>query len=150
MQIKFKKLHPNAVTPSYAKFGDAGLDLTAVSVNETKNYIEYCTGIAIEIPYGYVGLQVPRSSVTNTGLILKNSIGIIDSGYRGELKVRFTRSLRAAIDEELEETQKKLVYDVGDRIAQLIIVPIPYITLIESEELSETERGYGGYGHSGQ
>lgn len=150
MKVKFKKLHPNAVTPSYAKAGDAGLDLTAVWVNPTKNYIEYGTGIAIEIPEGYVGFQVPRSSVTTTALILKNSIGIIDSGYRGELKVRFTRSLRAEIDENLEETQKQVVYDVGDRIAQLIIVPIPKIELIEYEELSESERGTGGYGHTGK
>lgn len=150
MQVKFKKLHPDAVTPSYAKAGDAGLDLTAVWVKETKNYFEYGTGIAVEIPEGYVGLQVPRSSVTKTGLILKNSIGIIDSGYRGELKVRFTRSLRAGIMEYMEETQEQLAYYVGDRIAQLIIIPIPHIELVEAEELSESERGTGGYGHTGK
>lgn len=150
MQVKFKKLHPNAVTPSYAKVGDAGLDLTAVSINITKNYIEYCTGIAIEIPESHVGLQFPRSSVTNTALILKNSVGVIDSGYRGELKVRFTKSLRAAIEDDLEETQKHYAYEVGDRIAQLVIVPIPTIELEEVEELSTSDRGTGGYGHSGK
>jgi dUTP pyrophosphatase len=149
MKVRFKKLHPDAVTPAYAKHGDAGLDLTAISIKRTKNYIEYGTGIAIEIPENHVGLQFPRSSVTTTGLILKNSVGVIDSGYRGELKVRFTKSLRAAIEDELEETQKQYEYNVGERIAQLVIVPIPHIELMESEELSETVRGEGGYGSTG-
>jgi len=149
MQIKFKKLHPDAVTPSYARFGDAGLDLTATSIKTTKNYIEYGTGIAIEIPYGYVGLLVPRSSVTKTGLILKNSIGIIDSGYRGELKVRFTVSLMAGVESYQDQTKEKFAYEIGDRIIQLIILPIPYITLIETKELLETDRGSGSYGHTG-
>jgi len=157
MQVKFKKLHPNAVTPSYAKAGDAGLDLTAVSVNYTKNYIEYCTGIAIEIPEGHVGLLVPRSSVTKTGLIMKNSIGVIDSGYRGEIRARYTLSLRTDLDsvridpkDKFEETQEQLIYNTGERIGQLIIVPIPTIELQEVEELSTSDRGTGGYGHSGK
>lgn len=149
MYVKFKKVHPNAVKPSYAKLGDAGLDITAVSINHTKNYIEYGTGIQIEIPVGHVGFLLPRSSVTTTGLLLKNSIGVIDSGFRGEMKVRFTVSLKTGVDDQ-PETLEKFKYEIGDRVAQLVIIPIPYITLIESDELSETERGSGGYGHTGQ
>lgn len=148
MVLKFKKLHPDAVIPSYAKEGDAGLDLTAVSINITKNYIEYGTGIAVQIPECYVGLQFPRSSVTKTSLILKNSVGVIDSGYRGELKVRFAPSLRSGFD-DLEETREKYAYEIGDRIAQLVIVPIPHIELLEVDELSESDRGDKGYGSSG-
>jgi dUTP pyrophosphatase len=149
MKVKFKKLNPVAITPTYAKEGDAGLDLTATSINLTKNYIEYGTGIAIEIPLNHVGFLVPRSSVTETGLIMKNSIGIIDSGYRGEIRARYTTSLMIGVD-GVPDTQKKYMYDIGDRVAQLIIVPIPTIELEEAEELSITERNTGGYGSTGK
>ena len=150
MKLKFKKIHPDAVTPSYAKAGDAGLDLTAVSINVTNNFIEYGTGIAIEIPENHVGLMIPRSSVTKTGLIMKNSIGVIDSGYRGELRARYTISLMVGLPEAIENTKEQFLYKVGERVAQLIIVPIPTIELDEVEELSETIRGTGGYGHTGK
>jgi dUTP pyrophosphatase len=146
MLVKFKKLHPNAVTPSYAIAGDAGLDLTAVSVNITNNFIEYGTGIAIEIPDGHVGLLVPRSSVTKTGLIMKNSIGIIDSKFRGEMRARYTISLMVGLPEAIENTKEQFIYKVGERIGQLIIIPIPTIELEETEELTKTERGENGYG----
>lgn len=139
MKVKFKKLHPDAVTPSYAKAGDAGLDMTAVAINTTDNYVEYKTGIAIEIPEGFVGFLCPRSSVTNKSLIVKNSIGIIDSGYRGEISVRF-------YDTKENPISKTQYYATGERVAQLIIVPIPTIELEECEELSQSERGKNGYG----
>lgn len=150
MQVKFKKLHPDAVTPSYAKAGDAGLDLTATSINVTNNFVEYGTGIAIEIPEGHVGLMIPRSSVTKTGLIMKNSVGVIDSGYRGELRARYTISMMVGLPEALENTKEQFLYNVGERVAQLIIVPIPTIELQQVEELSTSDRGTGGYGHSGK
>jgi dUTP pyrophosphatase len=137
MKVKIKKLHEDAVVPKYAKPGDAGMDLTAISFKRDKDILSYDTGIAIEIPFGYVGLIYPRSSVYKTGLRLCNSVGVIDSGYRGEIKFKFEASKRA------------VPYKVGDRIGQLIIVPFPQIQFEEVSELSSTERGEGGYGSTG-
>lgn len=148
--VKFKKLSPKAVTPSYSKPGDAGLDLTAISCNHNQSFIEYGTGIAIEIPYGYIGLLFPRSSVTNKSLILKNSVGVIDSNYRGELKLRFQslefEKFTLGTHIEVIHTNE---YKIGDRVGQLVIVPIPNIMLDEVDELSKTERGEDGYGSTG-
>ena len=146
MKVNIKKLNKNAVIPKYAKEGDAGLDLTAVSINTVgtypEGYVEYGTGLAVEIPEGYVGMVFPRSSVTKKALTLKNSCGIIDSGYRGEIMIRF-------MDHgDTEHDTNENLYMEGDRIAQLIIMPIPYIDLVEVEELSETERADGGFGSS--
>jgi dUTP pyrophosphatase len=140
--VRFMKLKPNAVTPSYAKDGDAGLDLSATDIiSETGIQIAYGTGIAVEIPRGYVGLVVPRSSVRNYALSLANCIGIIDSGYRGEIVLTFNKKYL--------EVFGNTTYNVGDRIGQLIIIPYPQIQLIEAEELSSTERNTGGHGHTG-
>jgi dUTP pyrophosphatase len=142
MNIKIKKLNKNAVIPFYSKKGDAGLDLTAVSmtVKDTGKYgyIEYDTGIALEIPENHVGLIFPRSSISNTGLILANGVGVADSTYRGSIKCRF----KAIPGSE--------IYSEGDRVAQLIVLPYPQITFEEVEELSETERKDGGFGSSGK
>jgi dUTP pyrophosphatase len=86
MKVNIKKLDEKAVIPKYAKNGDAGLDLVAISRKETDNYIEYGTGLAIEIPDGFVGLLFPRSSISKMGLSLANSVGVVDSGYRGGIK----------------------------------------------------------------
>jgi len=139
MKVKFKKLSDNAVTPSYAKPGDAGLDFVATSINRCDFYDEYGTGISMEIPEGYVGLIFPRSSITNKDLMLKNSVGVIDSSYRGEIKFRFQETRNTAV-----------LYEVGEKIGQMIILEYPHIELEESDELSETERGAGGYGHTGK
>lgn len=137
LKVKFKKVHPDAVTPTYAKNGDAGLDLTAIYAISSENFIEYRTGIAVEIPEGYVGFVFPRSSVSKKkNFYLKNSVGVIDSGYRGEILLRFNTS-----DSR---------YDAGEKIGQLIILPYPTIQLEEVEELSSTERGEGGFGSTGQ
>lgn len=144
MKVKVKKLVDSAVIPSYAHPGeDAGLDLTAVSISYNKqyDYYEYHTGLAFEIPKGYVGLIYPRSSNRKTDCYLTNSTGVIDCGYRGEVLVCFKdRSMSHAIQPP---------YNVGDRIAQLIIMPYPQIELVESKELSETSRGEAGHGSSG-
>ena len=148
MKVRFKKLTPEAVTPTYAKAGDAGLDLTAVSKKQKDNlYIEYGIGIAVEIPEGYVGLLFPRSSVTEKHLIMKNCVGVIDSGYRGELRVRFKGFHAETFNGRLiyENT-----YEIGDRVGQLIIVPIPTIELEEVQELTDTERSVNGYGSTGK
>ena len=137
MQVKIKKLHPDAVIPKYAKDGDAGLDLTAVGkyFDQGKLLWVYHTGIQIEIPKGYVGLVFPRSSIANVGIRLSNCVGVIDSGYRGEILAKFDVAYLGAD-----------LYKLGDRIAQLIIMPYPEIEFVEVDELSQTERCSGGYG----
>lgn len=141
MKVKVKKLNENAIIPSYAKLGDAGLDITTTGINEaTESYIEYKTGLAIEIPEGFVGLIFPRSSISKTDLILTNSVGVIDSGYRGEIKLRFKISKEGDIN----------IYEKGDKIGQLIIIPYPQIEFEEVNELSSTERGEDGFGSSGR
>lgn len=140
LKVRYKKLVDNAVEPSYAKDGDAGLDLTVSSISEnTSFHVTYKFGISVEIPNGYVGLLFPRSSVRNFEIILSNCVGVIDSGYRGELQATFKKT--NGLD--------SLSYRVGERGAQLIILPYPRIKMIESDELSSTERGDKGYGSSG-
>lgn len=138
MQVKVKKLHEDAVVPKYAKSGDAGLDLTAVSMEITPLYIEYDTGLVFEIPEGYVGLLFPRSSITNKNMTLKNSVGVLDSGYRNSVKFRFSA----------KDTRNNL-YKVGERVGQIIILPYPQIELVEAEELSISERHTNGWGSTG-
>ena len=150
MEVRIKKLHPNAVIPTYAKDGDAGMDLTAV----TKSYdrdgnIVYGTGLAFEIPKGYVGLVFPRSSISNLDITMSNCVGVIDSGYRGEVTAKFKPTMLFN-REQRPIILNNRIYNVGERIAQLIIIPYPQITFVEADELSETERGAGGYGSSGK
>lgn len=140
MKVKIKKLHPDAVIPKYAKEGDAGMDLVAVSIKNESGILVYDTGLSFEIPYGYVGLLFPRSSISKTSLNLTNSVGVIDSGYRGSVMFKFNQ------DYQFPEP----IYQRGDRIGQLIIMPYPQIEFEEVEELSETERGSGGYGSTGK
>ena len=145
MIVKIKKTQKNAVIPKYAKLGDAGLDLTCICINFANDFISYKTGLAFEIPEGYVGLLFPRSSNCKQDLILSNSVGVIDSGYRGEVELRYKLvGHNQILNNGLEKT-----YMVGDRIGQIIILPYPQIEFEEVEELSETERGTGGYGSSG-
>ena len=144
MRTYIKKLHPNAVIPTYAKNGDAGLDLVATSViSETSTQITYGLGIALEIPEGFVGLVFPRSSIRKTRLQLSNSVGVIDSGYRGELQATFNKIITTI------ENQKN-DYKVGDRVAQIMIIPHPPIEFKEVNDLSDTERGDGGFGSTGK
>jgi len=141
MQVKIKRLHPDAEIPMYAYSTDAGLDLTCTEILSENGYqITYGTGVAIEIPDGYVGLIFPRSSIRKTNLFLSNSVGVIDSAYRGEIQFTFNKGL----------IKYDKVYSVGDRIGQLIILPYPKIELIESDILSETDRGEGGFGSTGK
>lgn len=177
MEVKIKKLHKNSVIPSYSKEGDAGLDLTALSVryDYDTDTIVYDTGIAIEIPKGYVGLIFPRSSIYKKELILSNHVGVVDSSYRGSIKLIFKPDIGNFWDianKNKDEFQEGLehgvlsyyesgenanrnwaidadIYAVGDRIGQLIIIPYPQIQFKEVEELSTTERGEGGFGSSG-
>jgi len=140
MKIKFKKLAENAIIPSYAKLGDAGLDLTATSKtwDEERQKVVFGTSLAVEIPEGYVGLIFPRSSIIKTDLSLSNSVGVIDSGYRGEIKFFFNPGNRPRYN-----------YEVGERIGQLVIMPYPKIEPEEVTELSSSERGTGAFGSTG-
>ena len=141
MKVKVMKLNPNAVLPKYAMDGDAGMDLTAVSKTyDEYGNIVYGTGLAFEIPKGYVGLLFPRSSNAKTNLRLTNSVGVLDSGYRGEVMFKFKYDSFSGMMNE---------YNVGDRIGQIIIMPYPTIEFEEAMELSKTERGNGGYGSTG-
>ena len=144
MQVKIKKLNGLAVIPTYAKGGDAGMDLIATSIiSDTPTQITYGLGIALEIPEGFVGLVFPRSSIRKTGLQLSNSVGVIDSGYRGELQATF-KKIQGVSNNALDN------YKVGDRIFQIMIIPHPMIEFVEVEELSNTERGEGGFGSTGK
>ena len=133
MKIRFKKLHPAAVMPKRATDGAAGFDLTAVTCRYVDNgKVFYDTGIAVEIPAGYVGLVFQRSSVHKTGLMLCNAVGVIDADYRGCIQFVFRIGYGSC-----------LPYQVGDRIGQIVFVPIPDVELVEADELSETARCAG-------
>ncbi len=142
VKVPIKKLSPDAVIPTYSKDGDAGMDLTAVSKEITDDYISYKTGLSFEIPKGYVGLLFPRSSNSKKDLLLTNSVGVIDSGYRGEVELRF----KTILNGKMENIS---TYNVGDRVGQIMILPYPKIQFVETDKLSESERGDGGFGSSG-
>ena len=157
MIVKIKKLNPLAVIPSYAKDGDAGMDLVATEIiKDTPEQITYGTGISMEIPNGFVGLVFPRSSIRKTGLQLSNSVGVIDSGYRGEIQATFNKLFggEGMYDEmkvnNSSHTNVNDWYKVGDRIAQIMIIPHPDIQFEEADKLSDTERGEGGFGSTGK
>jgi dUTP pyrophosphatase len=140
MRVRIKKINPSAVIPTYAKDGDAGMDVIATSIiSEEPFQITYGLGIALEIPTGFVGLVFPRSSIRKTDLSLTNCVGVIDSGYRGELQATFRKHKGVA----------STTYAVGDRVAQIMIIPHPPIEFEVSDELSNTERGEGGFGSTG-
>lgn len=140
LEIKFKKLVETAKIPTKAHPTDAGADLTAVSRewNEELKCWIYGTGIATEIPEGHVGLIFPRSSIRKYTLAQCNAVGVIDSSYRGEIMVSYK------LTSDVEK-----IYNIGDKIAQLIILPYPEVSYTEVESLSETDRGENGHGSSG-
>lgn len=138
MKVKIKKLHDKAIIPSYAKEGDAGMDLTAISKEQIdQEHIKYSFGIAMEIPKGYMGLVFPRSSCYKQRQIMSNCVGVIDSGYRGEISAVMIGTTQTS-------------YNVGDRVAQIIILPYPEIEFEEVDELSDSKRGINGYGSTGK
>lgn len=168
MDVKIKKLNENAVIPKYAHPGDAGMDVVATSINVTDEYVEYGTGLAFEVPEGYCMLIFPRSSNSKKDLVLANSVGVLDSTYRGELKLRFKRVYRIqnepSENTELKPTTTSIVnyrsaecyqwnacdwYNVGDKVGQIIILPYPTVKFIETNKLSDTQRGDGGFGSTG-
>lgn len=157
MKVKIKKLSADAMMPTKAHPSDAGFDLVATSrAIDMYGNVVYGTGLAFEIPEGYAGLLFPRSSLAKKDLLLSNSVGVIDSHYRGEVTMKFKPACKilpmtkkwvyisASIDDGFED------YQVGDRIGQLIIMPIPEVEFEWADELSTTDRGEGGYGSTGR
>lgn len=144
MTLKFKRLSDSAVLPIRAHKNDAGLDLTCTKIESGVNdaremLLIYHTDLAVEIPEGYVGLIFPRSSIYTKSISQTNCVGVIDSNYRGELKVVFRPTI-AGVPE---------FYKVGERFAQLVIVPYLKADVVEAAELSESERGDNGFGSTG-
>lgn len=191
VNVKIKKLVENAVIPTYAKPGDMGMDLVATRVeyDKSRDCYVYHTGLAFEVPEGYGMLLFPRSSNRNTEAYMTNHVGILDSGYRGELLICYKRrdstdiiELVNIITHEVLKLRNDIVeisknidntvninstysgeyernefdweldapYKVGDRVAQLIVVPYPKVMFEEVEELSASERGTGGHGSTGK
>lgn len=138
--VNFKKLHPEAKLPIKGSASAACFDVYATSVTLDQNYIvTYGLGFATEIPEGWRGVIVPRSNISKHPWILANSVGIVDSDYRGEWMVKFK-----AISDELT-----LPYAVGDRIAQIYFEKNTEVAFAEVEELDQTGRGEGGFGSTG-
>ena len=163
LKVKTKIIDKSIEMPTlkYAKDGDAGIDLIATSKwYDDDGNVCFGTNRAFEIPEGYVGLLFPRSSNSKKDLLLSNSIGILDSGYRGEVMMKYKTSesiwwfdeekencvFYTIEDEHYKNSIRLEFYNIGDRIGQLIIMPYPKVEFEEVDDLSETERGEGGYG----
>lgn len=143
IQVQIQRLDPDVELPQYARPGDAGLDLRAsedVELAPGKRTM-VPTGLAIALPEGYAGFVQPRSGLAaREGLSIVNTPGLIDSGYRGELKI-------IAINTDNEHT---IHIKRGDRIAQLVIQEVPVVHLVEVDELEASERGAAGFGSTGK
>jgi dUTP pyrophosphatase len=141
IELPIRRLRPDAVVPSRAYDGDAGLDLAACERVELApgERAAVPTGLAVAIPPGHAGFVQPRSGLAaRHGITIVNTPGLVDSGYRGELKVIL---LNTDVDEPF-------VVEPGMRIAQLVILPVPAVTLLETDELPDSERGVRGFGSS--
>jgi dUTP pyrophosphatase len=141
IELPIQKVRPDAVVPSRAYAGDAGLDLAATERIELGpgERAVVPTGLAVAIPDGYAGFVQPRSGLASRhGITIVNTPGLVDSGYRGELMVVLQNTDR----------MEPFVVEAGMRIAQLVVLPIPEVELVEVEELPATERGGRGFGSS--
>ena len=159
MELKIKRLHPNAVVPSYATEGAACFDLTAATVCGRTEFGEHVwngepvicgTGLAIEIPAGHVMLVFSRSGHGfKNDVRLANCTGVIDSDYRGELMVKLTSDM-GELREQLEVPNvAPLFVRPGDRVAQAMILPVERVQFAVVDELGGTARGQGGFGSTG-
>ena len=151
MEVRIKKLYKDSILPTKAHASDAGYDLYAHSKSyDNDGNVVYGSGVAMEIPKGYVGLIFPRSSNAKKDLLLSNSVGVIDSGFRGEISFKFKPSNVIEKPDLAYIPESISKYEVGDRIGQIIIMPYPEIEFVECDELSESERMCGGYGSTGK
>jgi dUTP pyrophosphatase len=150
MKVKIRRLVVEAQIPKYSTSGAAGMDLTAVSKGyDFDGNIVYDTGLTFEIPEGYIGLIFPRSSIAKYMITLTNSVGVIDSDFRGSVKLKFKPAI-PNLTELGDQEESPDDYNVGDRIGQLIILPYPKIEFEEVHELTVTGRGDLGYGSTGE
>jgi dUTP pyrophosphatase len=141
IELPIRRLRADAVLPERAYSGDAGLDLAACERIELPpgERVTVGTGLAVAIPDGYAGFVQPRSGIAmRHGITIVNSPGLVDSGYRGELQVVLLNT----------DAREAFVVEPGMRIAQLVVVPLPEIDLVEVDELPESERGVRGFGSS--
>jgi dUTP pyrophosphatase len=141
IELPIRRLRADAVLPERAYSGDAGLDLAACERVELPpgERVTVGTGLAVAIPDGYAGFVQPRSGIAmRHGITIVNSPGLVDSGYRGELQVVLLNT----------DAREAFVVEPGMRIAQLVVVPLPEIDLVEVDELPESERGVRGFGSS--
>jgi dUTP pyrophosphatase len=144
MNIKIKKINPNAKTPFRATSGSAGADLFAeieadIIIKPAERKL-IPTGLIIEIPDGYGGFVFPRSSLASKhGISLSNCVGVIDSDYRGEVKIPL-----------INHGEEDFAVKPGDRVAQLVVLPVCQAVFVHDDELTETNRGMGGFGSTGK
>ena len=169
MEVRFKKLRENALAPTKAYRGDAGFDLyVSTKTYDDDGCVVYGSGLAFEIPEGYVGYLFMRSSISKKDLHLTDAVGVIDSGYRGEVTGKFKPMpfyasdpmhdtglnydfvvLPDGLNQQLHGYESRVAeYHIGDAFAQLIIMELPKVELVEADELSESERGNNGFGSS--
>jgi dUTP pyrophosphatase len=157
MQIKVKKLCDEAILPCKATSSDAGYDVVAIDdgIVDDLGFIQYKTGIAIEPDKGYHVEIFPRSSISKYDLVLANSIGLVDNGYRGEILVRFKPTLRF-MQTPMSVNAYTVVPDVlrkykkGDKIAQLVVRETIHADFEFVSDLETTDRGTGGFGSTGR
>ena len=165
MKVKIKKLHPNAVIPKQATELAGGWDVTCTEIlQESSDFVICKLGFALQLPIGYRVILVPRSSFTKTKWVLQNTPGLGDADYLGEYQYRFRaipigikeynktvyESFGCSYDEKvIEFTYQKFPYNIGDRIGQIYLEEVIPLEFEEVEELSDTERGDGGYGSTG-
>lgn len=167
VNVKFKKLVPEAVVPTFGREGDVGADLVCTSLHfDEHGAAVYGTGIAIELPEGYYADLRARSSVSKYDLVIANGLGTIDPNYRGELIFKFkpcaafydhpdnplkgTKTEPTDLVALFEDIEDATLYEIGDKIGQLVILPYPKINFIEVQELSDSNRGANGFGSSGK
>jgi len=148
MHVKIKKLVPEAIVPKYATDGSGAFDLFATSVEKIHdNVYRVGTGLSFEIPKGYGLFILSRSGQGfNFNTRLSNCVGLIDSDYRGEVKVQLHSDIVLTEDTDFD----KLTYNVGDRIAQGLLLQIPKVSFLQVEQLSETKRATDGFGSTGK
>lgn len=157
MKVKVKKLHKNAKLPTYATPGSACFDLYALAARTAPLFpgekLTFRTGLAFEIPSDHVMLVFSRSGHGfKNDIRLANCVGVIDSDYRGEVAVKLVsddQSLNGSFFGKVED-KTFLQFGPGDRIAQAMIIPVQQVSFCEADELSETERGTGGFGSTGK
>lgn len=150
MKVRIKKLYNDSILPTKAHDTDAGYDLYAHSISyDDDGNVVYGCGIAFEIPKGYVGLVFPRSSNAEKDLLLSNSVGVVDSGFRGEVSFKFKMFYPHVEHSGFMHNASK-DYGIKERIGQIVIMPYPEIEFVESDSLSDSDRGLDSYGSSGK